>query len=239
VTISGALRARFYKTVAETSYDNADWTPLYHPTTAATAVNTFKFTMRFAALPSGANLYIRTTKSTSPSTAGTDILAALMVTTAGAFGTQAGAALLTMAINTDYIVIVTQIDNLHYDITVNGTLYDNGGAHWHNHENQTGWFTGFYFTGDTATLVDVSFHDLVTSWSTAGPDVATVEAYIDDEIVPSGVEGEATVHPGSCSRRTLGMVVEESVPEIEFVGSGFYYMDGFKMVSDNGRLQSI
>jgi hypothetical protein len=178
VTVNGILRARFYKTVAETSYDNADWAPLYHPTTAATAANSFTFTMRFAALPTGDNLYIRTTKSTSPNTAATDLLAALKVTTAGAFGTQAGAALLTMAINTDYVVTVSQFSNALYDLVVNGTTYNNGGAHWGNHAGLTGWFTGFYFTGDTATLVDVSFHDLVTSWATAGPDVDPIEAYL-------------------------------------------------------------
>jgi hypothetical protein len=99
----------------------------------------------------------------------------------------------TLALSTAYTVRVNCITASTYDIIVNGTTYDNGGAHYAKY-NGTSAALGLLriIKANTESTGVYTLDDIVTSWATAGPDVDAISAVLY-EIWTDEVVGETTL----------------------------------------------
>lgn len=82
-----------------------------------------------------------------------------------------------------YTFIITIIDNLHFKVSRNGVdLSDHAtdGVYFHNNGLQTAWPAKIKIWTGAANIVSFTLDDIWTSWATTAPNVATIEARIDD-----------------------------------------------------------
>jgi len=156
----------FIKSVAEAPVSE----PYYTWATQCVAAGWFSLVLNFASLPTGDNFYFGWKNNVG------NWLTLIRIATNGQFAMRDNDhydTIDTLTISTDYDIIFTIIDDTHYDVTINGTLYNHAGAHYHNNALTSGYPTYLfmsYFAACAATLFSFTVDDLKQSWQSAGPD---------------------------------------------------------------------
>jgi hypothetical protein len=81
----------------------------------------------------------------------------------------------TLSLSANYIITIVDFSDQKFDVTVNGSIYTNGGAHYSHYGGTIGWATYTQFgTGSTNDIADIYIDDITASWAVSWASMSTV-----------------------------------------------------------------
>lgn len=193
VTESGSKKGLFNKTLTEAT--SSATRAIYTLNTAETKAGSWGFSVKFAELPSGEHFEFDSYAST--------YLQVISFTTGGVvqvYDALTPVTLFTAAAGTTYNFVVQVLDNIHFDVIVNGVTYSQSGSHFHNYASAAGWPTTFRIWAQDTITGSFYLDNIWTSWQTAGP--STVASYWNTWNGTNGIEDFSTYTLGSSIQNT-------------------------------------